>query len=67
VLGSLTPEERTLLLRHEGDEVPLEVLAAESAQTVAAVRSRLYRVRQRLRGQLDVLLHGDAPSPEAQP
>lgn len=49
--------ERTLLLRHEGDGISLADLAAETDSTVPAVRTRLYRARQRLRASLGEMIH----------
>ncbi|MBM4319122.1 MAG: RNA polymerase sigma factor [Deltaproteobacteria bacterium] len=59
VLQSLPAEDRALLVRHEAEDASLAQLAEETGQTVAAVRSRLFRLRQRLRTQLERLLHGD--------
>lgn len=61
VLHALPEADRTLLLRHEGEGVSLAELAKESGQSVAAVRSRLYRLRQRLRTELELLMHGSSP------
>lgn len=64
VLGALHEEERSLLLRHEGEEVTLAQLAGETGQSVAALRTRLFRLRRRLRGQLEALMHGTADGPD---
>ncbi len=57
VVSELPEHERNLLLEHEGEGVPLAAIAQSSGQTVAAVRSKLYRVRQRLRSDLEDLLN----------
>jgi RNA polymerase sigma-70 factor (ECF subfamily) len=55
-LASLPDEERNLLLQHEGEGARIVDLAERTGQTAAAVRTRIYRARQRLRATLEDLL-----------
>ncbi|MCP4546476.1 MAG: RNA polymerase sigma factor [bacterium] len=51
-IRGLPEPNRSLLLKHEAEEVPLEELAAEFNLSLDAVKSRLKRSRAKLREQL---------------
>ncbi len=51
-VAHLPPLERTLVVLHYWEELPYEAIAAQTGLSVAAVKSRLYRARQRLARQL---------------
>ncbi len=53
---ALPDRDRTLLLQHEGEGVPLAELAEQTGSSVAAVRTRLYRARKQLRANLGEVL-----------
>lgn len=52
VLDAVPEPNRTLLLRHEGEDAPLSDLAAEYDLSVDAVKARLKRTRAQVRGSL---------------
>ena len=52
VLEELDADNRTLLLLHEGEDVPLDELAEQQGLSVNAVKGRLKRTRQKLRVRL---------------
>ncbi len=55
-LHRLPDQERDLLLRHEGEGASLAEIAEETGQSVAAVRTRLYRARQKIRVDLGEMM-----------
>jgi RNA polymerase sigma-70 factor (ECF subfamily) len=48
-LAALTPEERALFLLHTVEGVAIDELAAEDEVTVAAMKSRVHRIREKVR------------------
>ncbi len=58
LLDGLKEPDRSLLLLHEGQAVPLQELAARFDLTVDAVKSRLKRTRRELRAQLLAVAEG---------
>lgn len=51
-LGRLPPEDATLLLLATAGGLSYQELAQIEGETIASVRSRLYRARHRLRAEL---------------
>jgi len=52
ILERLPETDRELLLLHQGEELPLEVLAERFGLSLNAVKSRLFRTRRRLKDEL---------------
>ena len=51
-LKTLSDEDRTLLVKHEGEETPLKEISEQTGLSVSAIKSRLFRSRKRLRQEL---------------
>jgi len=47
-VATLPPMERALIVLHYWEDLPYEAIAAQTGLSVSAVKSRLYRARQRL-------------------
>jgi DNA-directed RNA polymerase specialized sigma24 family protein len=53
ILNKLSPEERFLLVSREVEEVPFEELSIITKKSSSSLRTKLSRIKERLRKELD--------------